>query len=243
MRKKLLFLFLATNYIIAYSSARSFEVNSKTSVFSDSHLYKAKESFEKKDYSSALILYQAALNAHKPQKNQDFAPYAPLVYKQSLKDKIYSFFSKSPPSLKLNPNSKNLMDGYIYLQMGKCYVQLNKIDKAVTVFDMGVSAGGDNETGNACLFERAFCQMRGLDYQNAYQGLREYVKRNIDKDPKDIDQTRMKRAFYMASVCAWKLNRSGLNFESDMPGVTVLVKKAYSLMPKLDNRIYFKKRN
>ena len=113
---------------------------------------------------------------------------------------------------------------------------------AETSYAMGVTAAGDNDTGNACLFEEGFCQMYRKDYTDAYSNLKEYVRRNINKDPSAMDKTRMKRAVYMATVCAWKLNKTGVVFDNDMEGAKNLAKQAFTLLPSLDQRIYFKKK-
>jgi tetratricopeptide (TPR) repeat protein len=209
-------------------------------------LHQAKNAFDKKEYSTALTLYQNALRNRAAQQKQISSATHANGKNQSLTQKVLSFIKGEPTLIPetnpVNPNSKNIMDGYLYLQMGKCYVQLNKLDKAVSVFDAGSSASGDNDTGNACLFEKGTCHMHNLDYQNAYQSLKEYVRRNVDKDPKEMDQNQMKRALYMASVCAWKLSKSGVSFENNMEDAKTLAKKAYTLLPLLDNRIYFKKK-
>ena len=82
--------------------------------------------------------------------------------------------------------------------------------------------------------------MKQKDYQGAYQSMKEYVRRNVDRDKKDIDPQRMRSASFIGMVSAWRLNKSGTVFESDMTGAMVLAVKIKSLMPNLDNRIYFK---
>ena len=230
---------------VNFSSAKNFPDSNNTLVLNPpSDLKNAHDAFEKKDFSKALTLYQSAFKNRTPHENQNFPQASSPVQTPSLTQKIVSFFKgksaqSQPPQT--NPDSKNIVDGYIHLQMGKCYVQQNKMNQAVSEFDTGATAGGDNPTGNLCLFEKGFCHMHQGDYQNAYVSLKEYVKRNVDMDPKDMDQNRMKRAVYMASMCAWKLNKSGADFETDMEGAKALAVKAFALMQSLDKRIYFKK--
>ncbi len=206
-----------------------------------SALRNAKDAFDRKNFSTALSLYQTVLNKHVPQSNPNPSESPAPARTPTLAQKIVSFlkekFSPSTP----NPGSNNFLNGYLYLQMGKCYVGLKKMDQAESAYAMGVTAGGNNDMGNQCLFEEGYCQMYRKDYQDAYQNLKEYVSRNIQKDPSGMDPNRMKRAVFMASVCAWKLNKSGVDFESDMPGAKALAKQAFALLPALDNRIYFKK--
>jgi len=206
-----------------------------------SDLDNAQKAFEKKDYSTALTQYQAALKNHSAHENQTFSDKPSAIQNPSLTQKIASFFKGESKQPQTNPNSKNIVEGYIHLQKGKCYVQLNQIDQAVSEFDKGVTAGGDNDMGNACLFEKGYCHMKQKDFQNAYQSMKEYVKRNIDKDPKDTDPEKLKRASYAALVCAWKLNKSGVAFESDMEGAKALAKKGSLFLSSSEKRLYFKK--
>jgi tetratricopeptide (TPR) repeat protein len=231
----LLLSFADSSSVMAENSSNSFTSNNPSA------LNTAKQAFDKKDYSTALTLYQIVLKNHVPQSNNQTAPLA--VQTPSITQKVLSFFTGSTTAPVTISSSKNLKNGYICYQMGNCYVQMNNMDQAVSAYDIGVTVGGDSDTGNICLFEKGFCQMKQKNYLGAYQSLKEYVKRNVDKAPTALDASRMRRAIYMSSACAWILNKSGKTFEPDPSGAEAVAEKAYILLPKLNNRIYFKKQN
>jgi hypothetical protein len=203
-----------------------------------SELKDANDAFEKKDYSTALSDYQTALNNHVPQTSSQTTPVPSQT--PTLTKRILSYFIGTSQPV-INPNSRNAANGYICLRMGECYIQEKQIGQAVSVFGMGVSIGGDNEMGNRCLYEEGFYQMYQLNYQGAYQSMREYVKRNVDKDPKSVESQKMKYASYVAMVCAWKLNKEGQSFDSNMSEAVTLALKGKGFLAGNEGRVYFKK--
>jgi hypothetical protein len=224
------YLFFLLSVAISSSSTASSEDN-------NSLLKTAHEAFKSKDYSTALTDYQIALSNLAPQENQQATPT--VIPTVTILNKVTSFFSgysAGPPS-----NSKNIGSSYICLKMGDCYVHEKKLDQAVSMFDMGTSLTGDNKIGNECLLQKGFYEMHEKDYLDAYHSMKEYVRRNVDKNSKEIDTKKMQRACFIGLVSAWKLNKSGVVFENDMTGSMVLAVKAKLLMSGLDNRIYFKK--